>query len=87
MRVLKTLLAGVALSCVTTSINTTTQATCKERGVDNSLVREGNPGKPELVGSAVSSPKVWKPALAKPKVMSCREEPVLHGPGVGGQDK
>lgn len=67
MRVLKTLLARVALSCVTTSINTTTQATCKERGMDGSdLVQGGKPGQPELVGCVVSSNKVWKPAEAKP---------------------
>lgn len=45
-RVLKTLLAGVALSCVTAGVNTTTQATqteCKEQGADNSgLVQAGH---------------------------------------------
>lgn len=56
MRVLKTLLAGVALSCVTTSMNTTTQATCKERSMDGSdLVQGGKTGQPELVGCLESS--------------------------------
>lgn len=75
MRVLKTLLARVALSCVTTSINTTTQATCKERGMDNSLVQGGKPGERELVGSVVSSHKVWKPGKALGDVLQGRARP------------
>lgn len=55
MRVLKMLLAGGALRCVTTSINTTTQAVCKEPGMDGSdLMQGGKPGQPELVGCVVS---------------------------------
>lgn len=49
------LLAGGALRCVTTSINTTTQAVCKEPGMDGSdLMQGGKPGQPELVGCVVS---------------------------------
>lgn len=77
MRVLKTLLAAVALSCVTTSVSTTTQAmktACGEEGPgSSSLVQPGQKGKqPWLCGDWRKESKAGQ---AKPSVMSCREEP------------
>lgn len=63
MRVLKMLLAGGALSCVTTSNNITTQTMCKEPGMDGSdLMQGGKAGQVELVGCVVSSLKARKAA-------------------------
>lgn len=60
-RVLKMLLAGGAVSCVTTSINTTTWAVCKGPGMAGSdLMQGGKPGQPGLVACVESSLRAWQ---------------------------
>lgn len=70
------LLAGGVLSCVTTSINITTPAMCKEPGMDGSdLMQGGKPGQPELVGCVVSSEGREAAQRSRARVLQARAHP------------
>lgn len=78
-------LAGGALSCVTTSINPTIQAMCKEPGMDGSdLMQGGKPGQLELVDCVVSSMKGWKAAQQSHGQCRAGNGPPACGPGHRG---